>query len=124
MKSLLSFLLIAWYSDLRRNVPSNIASKVNAGIRGFAHADPKVAELVEKAEQRKPGSTPEASSDSTWLRPGGADRICNTFLAEKTVNSTSGSGGANRLTKIDTLRCVVHDVGTRRTAQGAAVKTA
>lgn len=51
MKSLLSFLLIAWYSDLRRNVPSNIASKVNAGIRGFANADPKVAELVEIAKK-------------------------------------------------------------------------
>jgi len=51
MKSLLTFMLIAWYSDLRRNVPSNIATKVNAAIRGFSHADSEVAKIVDNAKK-------------------------------------------------------------------------
>lgn len=50
MKSLLIFMLEAWYTDVRKHVPAKIAKRVNSGIRSFERNNSDVKDAVKKAK--------------------------------------------------------------------------
>lgn len=51
MKSVLIYLLAAWYTDIRKGVPAATSRRLNAGIKSFADSDPAVAACVEEAKK-------------------------------------------------------------------------
>jgi len=51
MKSLLIFMLEAWYTDVRKSVPATVSNRVNSGIRAFSNADPTLREIVNLAKK-------------------------------------------------------------------------
>lgn len=49
MKSVLIFLLAAYYTDCRRSIPAKKSRSINAGLKAFADSDPAVAAAINEA---------------------------------------------------------------------------
>lgn len=51
MKSLLIFMLVTYFTEIRRIIPSTMSKKIGQGIRAFENADPAVKSIVDEAKK-------------------------------------------------------------------------